>query len=79
MLSTTDNDALTRVGPGTMMGELMRRYWVPAILSRELESDGDTLRIFFYGRINDFLHRPVVPKMDDFHAGGLENAPHDVD
>jgi len=49
MLSTTDNDALTRVGPGTMMGELMRRYWVPAILSRELEADGDTLRIRLLG------------------------------
>ena len=49
MLSTTDNDALTRVGRGTPMGELMRQYWVPAILSRELVADGDTLRIRLLG------------------------------
>jgi len=30
MLSSEDNDRLTRVGPGTPMGELMRRYWIPA-------------------------------------------------
>lgn len=29
MLSVEANDRLTRVGPGTPMGELMRRYWVP--------------------------------------------------
>ena len=49
MLSATDNESLTRVGPGTMMGELMRRYWIPALLSQELEPDGDTLRIRLLG------------------------------
>ena len=29
MLSAKDNEALTRVGRGTPMGELMRRYWQP--------------------------------------------------
>src|SRR5947209_2023383 len=36
MLSAEDNDLLTRVGAGTRMGELMRRYWVPALLDWEL-------------------------------------------
>jgi phenylpropionate dioxygenase-like ring-hydroxylating dioxygenase large terminal subunit len=36
MLMDEDNRTLTRVGPGTPMGELMRRYWVPALLSWEL-------------------------------------------
>lgn len=31
-----DNETLTRVGPGTAMGDVMRRYWVPAALSKEL-------------------------------------------
>ena len=31
MLSKEDNEMLTRVGPGTPMGELMRQYWVPAL------------------------------------------------
>ncbi len=29
MLSREDNERLTRVGRGTPMGELMRRYWQP--------------------------------------------------
>ena len=29
MLSTEMNERLTRVGPGTPCGELMRRYWIP--------------------------------------------------
>ncbi len=36
MLSKEDNERVTRVGPGTPMGELMRRYWVPALLSSEI-------------------------------------------
>jgi len=29
MLTAEANERLTRVGPGTPMGELMRRYWIP--------------------------------------------------
>src|SRR5712691_6312613 len=36
MLSRPENELLTRVGPGTPMGELMRRYWLPALLSEEI-------------------------------------------
>src|SRR5262245_5094568 len=36
MLSAEDNDLLTRVGPGTPMGDLMRQYWLPALMSCEL-------------------------------------------
>ena len=45
MLSTQDNELLTHVGRGTPMGELMRQYWLPFMLSPELKSDGDVLRI----------------------------------
>jgi phthalate 4,5-dioxygenase oxygenase subunit len=38
MLTREENELLTRVGPGKPMGEVMRRYWVPALLSRELPS-----------------------------------------
>ena len=31
MLSREDNELVTRVGPGTPMGTLMREYWVPAL------------------------------------------------
>jgi phenylpropionate dioxygenase-like ring-hydroxylating dioxygenase large terminal subunit len=36
MLSRADNELITRTGPGTGMGELFRRFWVPALLSSEL-------------------------------------------
>jgi phthalate 4,5-dioxygenase len=36
MLSLEENELLTRVGPGTAMGRLFRRFWVPAMLSSEL-------------------------------------------
>ncbi len=36
MLSNEDNQLITQVGPGTPMGELFRRYWLPAMLSEEL-------------------------------------------
>lgn len=33
MRSVSDNERITRVVPGTPMGELMRRYWQPVLLS----------------------------------------------
>ena len=36
MLSREENELLTRVGPGTPMGDTLRRYWVPALLSSEI-------------------------------------------
>ena len=42
MLKKEDNDLLTRVGPGTPMGELFRRFWLPAALSEELRWPGGT-------------------------------------
>ena len=36
MLSQNHNDLLTQTGPGTPLGELYRRYWIPALLSEEI-------------------------------------------
>jgi nitrite reductase/ring-hydroxylating ferredoxin subunit len=36
MLSREENELLTRIGPGTAMGSLMRRYWIPALFSEHL-------------------------------------------
>ena len=50
MLSREDNERLVRVGPGTPMGELMRRYWQPALLSWEVdEKDGAPVRVRLLG------------------------------
>ena len=37
MLSQERNEMLTRVGPGTKNGELMRRYWHPVALASDLD------------------------------------------
>ena len=40
MLSSTDNDLLTQVGPATAMGQMLRRFWAPALLSEEMPEPG---------------------------------------
>jgi phthalate 4,5-dioxygenase len=49
MLSAQDNEIMTRVGPGTPMGELMRRYWLPMMYSWELDPDGEPKRVRLLG------------------------------
>src|ERR1044072_9732041 len=38
MLAKSDNELLTKVGPGTPMGEAFRRFWLPVMLPDELPS-----------------------------------------
>ena len=46
MLTAANNEAITHTGPGTPMGEYLRRYWIPALCSRELaEPDGPPRRV----------------------------------
>ena len=41
-----DNELLARVGPGTPMGQLMRQYWISALLSTELpQADCPPVRV----------------------------------
>jgi phthalate 4,5-dioxygenase len=40
VLKAEDNEILTRVGPGTLMGNLLRRYWTPACLTAEIPEPG---------------------------------------
>jgi len=50
MLSVADNELICRTGPGTPMGDLVREYWVPAMLSSELPStDSDPVRVLLLG------------------------------
>ena len=50
MLKPEENERLTRVGPGTPVGTLFRRYWLPALLSSELpEHDGAPVRVRLLG------------------------------
>jgi phthalate 4,5-dioxygenase len=50
MLKQEENELITRVGPGTPMGNLMREYWVPAMLSSEVPTpDSDPVRVLLLG------------------------------
>ena len=50
MLTREDNEILTRVGAGTLMGNLLRRYWLPACLSCEIpEPDCPPVRVRLLG------------------------------
>src|SRR5262245_55516261 len=50
MLSAADNELVCRVGPGTPMGEMMRRYWMPGMLSSELPApDCAPVRVMLLG------------------------------
>jgi phthalate 4,5-dioxygenase oxygenase subunit len=50
MLSREENELLTRVHPGSAMGDLFRRYWIPALLSEEIpEPDCPPVRVRLLG------------------------------
>lgn len=71
MLSHEDNELLCRVGPGTPMGEMMRRFWMPAVVLNELAPDGKPVRIRLMGE-------DLVCFMDSEGKVGLldEHCPH---
>jgi phenylpropionate dioxygenase-like ring-hydroxylating dioxygenase large terminal subunit len=49
MTTAQESVELTRVGPGTAMGEVMRCYWLPAVLASEVERDGPPVRFKLLG------------------------------
>ena len=48
-MNRKDSEDLVRVGPGTVMGKMMRQYWIPAAMSSELERDGAPMRLMLLG------------------------------
>jgi phthalate 4,5-dioxygenase len=50
MLPREENDLLTQVSPDKPMGQLMRRYWIPALLASEIpEPDSPPVRVRLLG------------------------------
>ncbi len=92
MLKKEVNELLTQTGPGTPMGELFRRYWMPALLVEELpEDDCPPVRVKIlserliafrdsegrYGLIDEFCaHRGVSLWFGRNEGGGLRCAYH---
>jgi len=71
MLTREDNELLTRVGPGTAMGALFRRYWLPFMLADELRADTAPTRV-------ELLGEGLVAFRDSRGRPGLlgEHCPH---
>ena len=71
MLSREDNALLTRVGPGTPMGALFRRHWLPFMLADELVAEAPPQRVRLLGE-------PLVAFRDSRGRAGLlgEHCPH---
>src|SRR5579884_2493593 len=90
MATQEQNDRLTRVGPGTPMGNLLRRYWHPIGTIVELEHDpvrpvrllGENLTLFRseageYGLIGQrCAHRGIDMKWGIPQTNGLRCAYH---
>jgi phenylpropionate dioxygenase-like ring-hydroxylating dioxygenase large terminal subunit len=92
MLKTEINELLTQTGPGTAMGQLFRRYWLPALLAEELpENDCPPVRVKIlserliafrdsegrYGLMDEFCaHRGVSLWFGRVEEGGLRCAYH---
>jgi phthalate 4,5-dioxygenase len=91
MLSAEQNDLITRTGPGTKAGALLRRYWQPAALVDELNSNrpikplrllGEDLVIFRDGKGRYGLvgrscpHRGTDLAFGRLEGGGLRCAFH---
>jgi len=71
MLSKEDNQLLSQVGPGTPMGDFMRRFWVPAMRVEALERGGDPVRLRLLGQ------NMVAFRAHDGRIGVLDEAcPH---
>ena len=72
MLSKSDNELLCRVGPGTAMGDVFRRFWHPVCLSEQIaQRDGDPVRVEILGE------RLVAFRDSDDKVGLLEEGcPH---
>jgi phthalate 4,5-dioxygenase len=49
MLTHAENELITRVGPGTPMGALMRRFWFPIYKSAKLRPGGPPKRVRLLG------------------------------
>lgn len=56
MISAEQNELMTRVGPGTPAGKLLRRYWQPVALVDEMQGERPVKAVRLFGE-NLVLYR----------------------
>jgi phthalate 4,5-dioxygenase len=73
VLTQEENELLTRTGPGTACGDLLRRYWQPVALSDELPPGGAPLPVRHLGEdlvlFRDEQGRPGLLGLHCAHRG----------
>ena len=72
MTKQQESEILTRVGPGTPMGNVLRHYWFPALKSSELVPDVAPVVI---GRIAISAGVPLRRTSSSDHTGSAEPSP----
>jgi phenylpropionate dioxygenase-like ring-hydroxylating dioxygenase large terminal subunit len=82
MVSAEQNDLMTRIGPGTPAGALLRNYWQPVALAEELDGPrpvkpvrvlGEDLVLFKYENRCGLLERHCPHRGADLAYGRLEH------
>ena len=73
MITQAENDLLTRTGPGTPAGDLLRRYWQPVALAAELPSGAAPMTVRVMGEdlvlFRDEQGRPGLLGLHCSHRG----------
>src|SRR5258706_9233536 len=49
VISAEQNELMTRVGPGTACGKLLRRYWQPVALAEEMKGERPIKAVRLFG------------------------------
>jgi 5,5'-dehydrodivanillate O-demethylase len=69
MLAQETNELLTRVGPGTPAGQLLRRYWQPVCPAADLPKDGAKKRVKIMGEDVVVFRLPRKSENDPIRYG----------
>ena len=73
--AAADDPDVVGAGLAQRLHEVLEVLHVAALVRR----DRDALDVLLERRVDDLLHRAVVPEVDDLAALALEDPPHDVD
>ena len=78
-----DDDASTAAEDpdvtGASCAQHVQRVFEVLEMAALIGTEGDGVRVLMDGRGDDLLYGAVVAEVDDFGAGGLEQAPYDID
>lgn len=77
MVTQAENESMTRVGPGTPAGELLRRYWHPVAVAGELSEHKPIMRVTILGeKLVVFRMPPASGKTEPSYGLVKEQCPH---